>query len=214
MYCMCIYKSIYSVYKINTCYIFQATYFQIPVEDRERVREGKRGWRLFGLCTLRTGLTGAKLRLSAPASLSFTQADKYTHTHSWGYQLLDSKRGRAKYTLSQNHAFINTFTHPELFSLEDVTEWHASERLDSLKCCIKGTASANAEGSQWAARTYCVKKWLNMFVLWQEIDFQNIIMCNMQSKIILSSFNRAASREIIIREWLQGCLLYWLWKFA
>lgn len=51
---------------------------------RERGRKRKHGWRLFGLCPLRTGLTGAKFRLSAPASLSFTQADKYTHTLAAG----------------------------------------------------------------------------------------------------------------------------------
>lgn len=60
--------------------------------ERVRVRERQHGWRLFGLCPLRTGLAGAKFRLSAPASLSFTQADKYIHTHSWGYQLLDGER--------------------------------------------------------------------------------------------------------------------------
>lgn len=62
--------------------------------EGERVgeRERQHGWRLFGLCPLRTGLAGAKFRLSAPASRSFTQADKYIHTHSWGYQLLDGER--------------------------------------------------------------------------------------------------------------------------
>lgn len=82
--------------------------------EGERVRERQHGWRLFGLCPLRTGLAGAKFRLSAPASLSFTQPDKYIHTHSWGYQLLDGERREpsAHFTQKKNHAFINTFTHP------------------------------------------------------------------------------------------------------
>lgn len=122
-------KSLTLVYNINTCYIFRATYFQIPVEERKieresrREKERKHGWRLFGLCPLRTGLTGAKLRLSAPARLSFTQADKYTHTHSQlGLPVIRQQEERAKYTLSPNHAFINTFTHPKLFLQQHVTE--------------------------------------------------------------------------------------------
>lgn len=112
-------------------------------KQKEREKGRKHGWRLFGLCPLCTGLTGAKLRLSAPASLSFTQADKYAHTLTAGVtSYIRQHKGRAKHTLSQNHAFINTFTHSELLH---ITEWHRGERSDSLKCCIKGTAITNTE---------------------------------------------------------------------
>ena len=60
------------------------------------------------------------------------------HTHSQlGLPVIRQQEQRAKYTLSQNHAFINTFTHPELLSREHVAEWHGGERLWQMESLHK-----------------------------------------------------------------------------
>jgi len=128
------------VYKINTCYILRATYFQIPVEKRkiERERESTAGGFLVSaLCAL--AWLGPSYA-SVPRRASALHRQTNTHTHSQlGLPVIRQQEDRAKYTLSQNHAFINTFTHPKRSFLQHITEWHGCERLDSLKCCIKGT---------------------------------------------------------------------------
>lgn len=186
---------------------------RLPISKSQWKREGlkekgkrEKGRKLFGLCPLRTGLTGAKLRLSAPESLSFTQADKYAHTLTAGVtSYIRQQEQRAKYTLSQNHAFINTFTHSELFH---IAEWYGSERSDSLKCCIKGTAITNTEGLQWASLcqhiieyTYLLKKYFQISV-W---DLKHLIL----------NYFAVNSPSCLTWNCLQMiCFLYWLWKFA
>lgn len=83
------------------------------------------------------------------------------HTHSQlGLPVIRQQEGE-----SQVHTFTKSCIHKYIYTpwtlLSRRHNW-VTCKLDSLKCCIKGTASANAEGLQWAARTYCVKKWLNM----------------------------------------------------
>lgn len=53
--------------------------------------------------------------------------DRQTHTQSQlGLPVIRQQEERVKYTLLQNHAFINTFTRPKRFTLQ------ADMKLDSL----------------------------------------------------------------------------------
>lgn len=158
IHCFCIYRVMknYSqrvVYKINTCYIFQATYFQIPVEERkiERERESTAGGFLVSaLCALAwlgPSYASVTWRATALHRQYNTHTHKHTHIHSQlGLPVIRQHEERTKCTLSQNHAFINTFTLPKLSSLQDATQWHGGKQLDSLKCRITSAVITNPEG--------------------------------------------------------------------
>lgn len=125
--------------KQNTCYIFQATYFQIPVETRKIERESTAGGFLVSaLCAL--AWLGPSYA-SVPWRATALHRQPNTHTHSQlGLPVIRQQEEGAKCTLSQNHAFINTFTLPKLSTLLDATQWHGGKQLWQLemqnyRCC-------------------------------------------------------------------------------
>lgn len=160
------------------CYLFPNPSGREKDWKRKQEREGEKArleaFLVSALCAL--AWLGPSYA-SVPQRDSALHRQTNTHTHSQlGLPVIRQQEERAKYTLSPNHAFINTFTHPKLFLQQHVTEWHGDERLDSLKTAWKRKAqrlqiqACNELHGLFLSKYY----WICIFFS-SKIDFQNIL---------------------------------------